>query len=241
MASDEITSWPSGLLEAFAAIGAATAHECQGRTGALSASLKPLAKTMRVCGPAYTLRLAAGDNLGVHYAIKFARPGDVVVIDANDYFEAGPFGEILALAAKKRGLGGLVTTGSIRDSERIREMNFPVFCKGVSMKGTAKEALPQTDIPIVLDGVNVHPGDLILGDADGVVVVRRDQAAHVLEKSLQREASEKAALSQVEAGAIPWDLLDLDRNFTRLSESHRESRRLFGYSKTGSAAGAASC
>ncbi|MGE4338974.1 MAG: RraA family protein, partial [Pigmentiphaga sp.] len=122
MASNDIASWPPGLLEAFAAIGAATAHECQGRAGALSATVKPLAESMRVCGPAYTLRLVAGDNLGVHYAIKFARPGEVIVIDASDYLEAGPFGEILALAAKKRGLGGLVTTGSIRDSQRIREM-----------------------------------------------------------------------------------------------------------------------
>lgn len=205
------------LIDAFRDIGAATAHECQKRTGALSAALKPLAGSMRVCGPAYTVRLAPGDNLGLHYAVKFALPGDVIVIDAGDFIEAGPFGEILALAARTRGLAGLVTTGSVRDAQQIRALGFPVFCKGVSMKGTAKAVLPQTALTITLDGVTIRPHDIVLGDADGVVVIPQETAADVLRLARARAESEIDAMAQVKAGAVPWDLLGLDATLQRLS------------------------
>ncbi len=207
------------VVEAFREIGAATAHECQGRTGALSADLKPLAGHGRVCGPAFTVRLVPGDNLGLHYAIVAALKGDVLVIDTKDYIESGPFGEILALTAQVRGLAGLVTSGSVRDAEQISAMGFPVFCKGVSIKGTLKQAIPDVSHEVVIDGVHIRPGDLVLGDTDGVVVVPREEASAVLERSLARVASEHQAMEQVRAGLTPWELLGLDKVLSRISQT----------------------
>lgn len=211
------------VADACRALGAATVHECQGRSGALSAALKPLAPRDRVCGPAYTLRLAPGDNLGLHFAIVAAQRGDVLVIDAGDAIEHGPFGELLALTAQVRGLGGLVTSGSVRDAEAIAALGFAVFCKGVSIKGTAKQVLPDVARPIAIDGVAIRPGDLVVGDADGVVVVPREHAAAVVAKAQARAASEAAAMARIRAGATPWEMLGLDQVLQALSDDPRKS------------------
>jgi 4-hydroxy-4-methyl-2-oxoglutarate aldolase len=204
-------------INRFGTVGAASAHESQARTGALSAAVKPLARGGPLCGPAFTLRLAPGDNLGLHLAVATAQPGDVIVIDAADQVEYGPFGEILALSAQTRGIAGLVTSGSIRDSDKIVALGFKVFCKGVSIKGTRKEAPPEVACPIVIDGIAIHPGDLVLGDADGVVIVPRAAAREVLEMALAREHSEIDAKARVRAGATTWELLGLDQALQRIS------------------------
>lgn len=208
------------LVDSFRAVGAATAHEAQGRSGALSSQLKPLEKGMRVCGPAYTLRLTPGDNLALHYAVAAASAGDVLVIDAYDHLEHGPFGEILAICAQVRGLGGLLTSGSVRDAEQISRLGLPVFCKGVSMKGTAKEVAPEVCLPVTIDGTCIRPGDLVLGDDDGVVIVPRETAAAALEKSLDRMASETQTIALVRAGKTPWELLGLDSVLQKLNQTN---------------------
>jgi 4-hydroxy-4-methyl-2-oxoglutarate aldolase len=207
------------IVDAYLGIGAATAHEAQGRTGALSATLKPLQRGMRLCGPAYPLRLAPGDNLGLHYAAAAAAVGDVLVIDAQDQLEHGPFGEILAIFAQVRGLAGLLTSGSVRDSAQIAALGLPVFCKGVSMKGTNKRVVPDVCSPIGIDGVTIRPGDLVLGDDDGVVVVPRETASAVLAKSLARVAAEAETIELVRAGKSPWELLGLDAVLQQLTKT----------------------
>jgi 4-hydroxy-4-methyl-2-oxoglutarate aldolase len=184
----------------------ATLHEAAGRVGALSSAIKPIAQGMRLGGPAFPLQLNPGDNLGLHHAIYSAPAGSVLVIDAFDYLEAGPFGEIMALAAQVKGLAGLVTSGSVRDKDAITALAFPVFSKGICIKGTAKDCPPRIGMPVVIDGVMIEPGDMVLGDSDGVVVIPKAQAADVLQAAIEREAKEADIMRRIRQGERTLDI-----------------------------------
>jgi len=159
------------LIDRLKTYGAATVHEALDRIGAMDAAIKPLDPSIRVAGPALTVDCAPADNLAIQYAVTIARPGDVLVVDAKSFTEAGPWGDVLSLYAQQVGLAGLVIDGSVRDSQAIVDMGFPVFSRGVSIKGTGKFQPGEVNTPICCAGVSVQPGDLIVGDADGVVVV----------------------------------------------------------------------
>src|SRR5690606_18793986 len=150
---------------------AATVHEAQGQKGALSSAIKPLDPAMRLAGPALTVNCRPDDNLAIHYALTIARPGDVIVVDAKGFVEAGAWGDVMTLMARKKGVAGLVIDGSVRDANAIVEMGFPVFSRGISIKGTAKNQPGAVDVPIVCGGVGINPGDVVLGDRDGLVVI----------------------------------------------------------------------
>lgn len=198
------------LVAAYAGVSAATAHEAQGRTGALASAVKPIARGMRVLGPAFTCECPPGDNLTLHAALKLARPGDVIVCAAAGYAEQGLFGDVMSSCAKGAGIAGLVTDGGVRDGATIAQIGFPVFAKAVSIIGTVKENLGAIARPVVVGGVVVHPGDLVIGDDDGVVVVPRADAHAVLAASREREAKEERFRQALLAGQTTWDMLDLN-------------------------------
>jgi 4-hydroxy-4-methyl-2-oxoglutarate aldolase len=202
-------------IEALSGFSAATVHEAMGRKGAMPFGIKPIYPGMRVCGAAFTVDCPPGDNLMIHAAIECARPGDVLVVDAKGYVEAGPFGDIMAGACRARGIVGIVIDGCVRDGSVLRDMGFPAFSRGLSMKGTAKSLLGAIGRPIVCAGVAVSPGYAILGDDDGVVVVPRDAVPAVLDAA--RERDEEALRERLAAGKTTVDLLGLRALLSGLS------------------------
>lgn len=193
-------------IEAFRTIGAATAHEAFGRQGAVDSAIKPIYPGIRVLGPAFTLQTPPGDNLTLHAALKLAKPGDVLVIDAGDYTEQGSFGDVMATSALALGLAGLVTNGGVRDAASIRDLGFPIFSRSVSIKGTIKETLGPINQPIIFGGITVHPGDLVIGDDDGLVIIPYAEIDKVLEVSNQREAKEAGIRAELAKGRTTWDI-----------------------------------
>jgi len=202
----EIERVPADLVEQFRSLSSATVHEASGGKGALSSRIKPIYPEMKLCGPAVTVKVKPGDNLILHKAIYVAQKGDVIVADAEGFTEAGPWGEIMAVAAQVRGIAGLVISGSVRDAEAMQAMGFPVFSLGICIKGTSKTALGLINHPINLDNVTINPGDLIIGDRDGVVVVSRREAKEVLEKSLARERKEVDIKERLKKGETTLDI-----------------------------------
>ncbi|MES2010687.1 MAG: 4-carboxy-4-hydroxy-2-oxoadipate aldolase/oxaloacetate decarboxylase [Pseudomonadota bacterium] len=197
------------------ALGAATIHEAQGQKGAFDVGLKPLDPTLRMAGPAVTVDLRPSDNLMIHYALTKTRPGDVLVVDAKGFLEAGPWGDLLTLAAQKLGLAGLVVNGSVRDGNAIIEMGFPVFCRGLSIKGTNKHQPGRVNVPVSLGGVVVNPGDIIVGDRDGLVVVDANEVDSVIARSADRELKEAKIREELEKGRTMVELLGLGDTLQR--------------------------
>lgn len=197
------------LVEQLRAYSAATIHEAQGRLGAMDSALKPVDHRMSLCGPAFTVQCAPRDNLMLQTAIAYARPGDVIVVSAGDYTEAGSFGDVLANAALAKGLGGLVTDTGVRDTEELRALGFPVFSRSVCIKGTVKETVGPMCEPVTVGGQLVRPGDVIRADADGVVVVRREEAAAAAAASQERVQTEAACIAAYQAGTSVTEICEL--------------------------------
>lgn len=199
------------LIEELSRFDTATVHEASEGRGALESSIKPVDPKSRLSGPAVTVAGRPGDNLMLHKAIYVAERGDVLVVSVGGFTEAGPWGEIMTLAARVRGIAGLVIDGSIRDSIAIQELGFPAFSKGLSIKGTTKDSLGYINHPVVIGGVTVHPGDVILGDADGVVVVSQKDLAEVLEKSKLRKEKEEKIKKELQIGKSTLELYGFDK------------------------------
>jgi 4-hydroxy-4-methyl-2-oxoglutarate aldolase len=204
---------PKELIDQFRGIGTATVHEASGRKGAVDCAIKPIAREVRLCGPAFTVQCHPGDNLMLHKAIERARPGDILVASVQGYYEAGYWGGLMATSAVAKKIGGLAIDGSIRDSAEIIKMEFPIFCRGFCIRGTTKTVLGLINHPILFGGVLVHPGDLILGDDDGVVVVERMECESVLEKSIKRIEAEKTKAEKLRAGISSVELNQLEKVF----------------------------
>ncbi|WP_105972423.1 4-carboxy-4-hydroxy-2-oxoadipate aldolase/oxaloacetate decarboxylase [Streptomyces geranii] len=199
----------AALVERLSAYSSATIHEAQGRLGALDSAIKPVDHRMSLCGPAFTVQCAPRDNLMLQTAIAYARPGDVVVVSAGAYEEAGSFGDVLANACQSKGLGGLITDTGVRDTEDLRALGFPVFSRSVSIKGTVKETVGPMCEPVTIGGVLVRPGDVMRADADGAVVVLREDAAEVAAASQQRVDTEAEFIAAYRAGRTVIDLCGL--------------------------------
>jgi 4-hydroxy-4-methyl-2-oxoglutarate aldolase len=189
--------------------GSATVYEALGRVGAMDHAIKPLDWRRSVVGCAFTVDTAPGDNLTLHYGASLARPGDVLVVDAKEFVGAGPWGDVLSHYAMTRGIAGLVIDGAVRDSRAIMELEFPVFCRGVCIVGTDKVNLGRVNEPIVCGGVTVRPGDVIVGDADGVTVVPQELVCDAYEASAKRERAESDLRAAIRQGASPIDLINL--------------------------------
>ncbi len=190
------------LAQVQGGLSAASLHEAAGRIGALPAVIKPLAPHMRVSGPAFPVCSPAGDNLFLHHASYAAKPGDVLLVDAGHGAEFGHWGDIMATAAQLRGIAGLVITGGVRDSQQLIAMNFPTFAGTVSIRGTGKDPRGAGQIggPVTIGGVTIRAGDLIFGDADGVVALPADKADAIIEKARVRDRDEDAILERLRAG-----------------------------------------
>lgn len=199
---------PDSLVQAARALPTATLHEAGGKIGALPSALKPVAAGMAFAGAALTVHSPPGDNLWLHRALDIARPGDVLVVHVNGAHEHGYWGEIMATMAINRGLAGLVIDGCVRDGALLAEFGFPVFARGLCIRGTGKDfgATGWLNHPVRIGEVTVNAGDLVVGDGDGVVVVPRDRAADVVARSLKREADEAAILQQLKDGASTLDV-----------------------------------
>jgi 4-hydroxy-4-methyl-2-oxoglutarate aldolase len=183
-------------------LSSATVHEAAGRIGALPSAIKPLDRAWHLVAPAFPVRLPPGDNLWLHRAVYAAKPGEVLVVDTGGGFEYGYWGEILAEAALARGLAGLVIHGGVRDAQRLRELGWPVFAERVCIRGTVKDPAGDGALgkPINLGGVDVAEGDLVVADADGVVVVPAARAAAVSVRSHERDRAEAETIRRLRAG-----------------------------------------
>jgi 4-hydroxy-4-methyl-2-oxoglutarate aldolase len=201
------------MIESFRGIGTATVHEAQGRKGYVHYAIKPIAPKTRICGPAFTVAGVPRDNLMLHKAIERAQPGDVIVASVGGYYESGYWGGLMNVAAMARKLGGLAIDGCVRDSEELIESGFPIFCRGFCIQGTAKWGLGLVNHPIVFGGAVVRPGDLILGDHDGMVIVEREACADILAKSQARDEAEVKKAIQLAAGVSSVEFNKLGKNF----------------------------
>ncbi len=198
----EIERPAPAVIAAAQALPAATLHEAGGRIGVMPSAIKPVAPSFRICGPAVTVHSPGGDNLWLHRAIYVAQPGDVLVVHVSGEYDFGYWGEIMSCAAKTRGLAGLVIDGCVRDGAILADFGLPVFSRGLCIRGTGKDygARGWINFPVLFDGLTVNPGDLIVGDTDGVVAVPREQAAQVVAAAEQREAKEAGILDRIRAG-----------------------------------------
>lgn len=213
-----MTSTPSTTdkLSALRDLGSATVYEAQGAFGALDSGIKPLDPSSRLAAPAFTVDMRPADNLMLHYALLKARPGEVLVVDAKAFVEAGPWGDVLTAMAQKIGIAGLVINGAVRDATAIVDAGFPVWCRGLSIKGTAKNQPGRINVPVAIGDVVIHPGDIVVADRDGIAIVPAARVDQVLEAALDREQKESRMRDAIAQGATTAELLNLTETLRRL-------------------------
>jgi 4-hydroxy-4-methyl-2-oxoglutarate aldolase len=207
---------PNELVSQFKNFGAATVYEAAGQIGSVDPSIKPLGKNMRLLGAALTVRCHPKDNLMLHKALQIAHPGDIIVATTDGYPDAGYFGDLMATSAVARQVGGLAIDGCVRDSAEIIEMGFPTFCRGTCMRGTAKQTLGSVNHPVLFGDVVVNPGDLVLGDDDGIVIISRPRLEEVLAATRLRVEKEKEKAVVLKQGISSVEFNKLDRVFQNL-------------------------
>jgi 4-hydroxy-4-methyl-2-oxoglutarate aldolase len=199
----------TALVKRLGALGVATVHEAYGRFGLMKPNLRPVWAGGEAAGTAVTVLVHPGDNWMIHVAVEQCKPGDILVVGCSADNTDGMFGDLLATSLMARGVTGLVIDAGVRDAKSLREIGFPVWSKAISAKGTVKATLGAVNVPVVCAGVNVMPGDAVVADDDGVVVVGRKDAVEVVTKGEKRHADEDNKRKQLAAGMLGLDMYNM--------------------------------
>jgi 4-hydroxy-4-methyl-2-oxoglutarate aldolase len=199
----------SNAIGTLAAAGVATSHEALGRSGLMKPYMRPIYPGASIAGPAVTVLAQPGDNWMIHVAVEQCQQGDVVVVGCTADNTDGMFGELLATAMRARGVKGLILDAGCRDEKTLTAMDFPVWSRAISAKGTVKATLGAVNVPVVCAGVNVEPGDVVVADDDGVVVVAKALAVETAQKAQKRMDDEDGKRKQLEAGVLSLDMYNM--------------------------------
>ena len=199
---------PDRLVQAFKGLPVANVSDCMTRMTAAGPRLRPMHKSGYLAGPALTVKCRPGDNLMIHKALTMAQPGDVIVVDAGGDLTTSLFGELMTATALKRGVAGIVLNGAVRDAEEIGQGTFPLYAAGVTHRGPYKDGPGEINVPIAIDGMVIHPGDLMLGDADGLLCVPMESAEEVLAATRKKMEAEKKTLEEIAKGTLDTSWID---------------------------------
>ena len=204
------------VVRALGELGVATVHEAQGRKGLLRPYMRPIHAGARIAGPAVTVSSQPGDNLMIHASIEVCRPGDVLVVTTTSESTDGMFGELLGVSCQAHGVIGLIVDAGVRDTAELTAMRFPVWAKAISAQGTVKATAGSVNVPVVCAGAMVKPGDVIVADDDGVVVVAREDAADVARLGQQRVTKEEKTRERLRKGELGLDFYGLREKLKEL-------------------------
>lgn len=210
------------VIDALGAQGVATIHEAQGRTGLLRPYMRPIYPSARIAASAVTVSCQPGDNLMIHAAIEVCRPGDALVVVTTSESTDGMFGELLATSCKTHGILGLIIDAGVRDVTDLTAMAFPVWSKAISAQGTVKASPGSVNIEVVCAGARVRPGDVVVGDQDGVVVVNREAAVEVARLGAARIEKEQRSRERLQAGELGLDFYGLRSKLLELGVEYTD-------------------
>lgn len=212
----------SEVVESLQTYGTATIHEAMGRQGLMLPYLRPIYDSARVCGTAVTVSCQPGDNLMIHAALDVCQPGDVLIVTVTSESTDGMFGELLGVSARAQGVKGLVIDAGVRDTVELTEMAFPVWARAISSKGTVKATPGSVNVPVVCAGAMVQPGDIIVGDRDGVVVVPRALAEETAGQSEARTQKENHTRERLARGELGLDIYGLRDKLLALGVTYED-------------------
>jgi 4-hydroxy-4-methyl-2-oxoglutarate aldolase len=227
IAVKHVTRADAASVAELAKYGVATVHEAMGRVGLLDTYMRPIYPGAKACGPAVTIYAHPGDNWMLHVAAEMLKPGDVAVLGTSSANTDGMFGDLLATSFRARGALGLIIDAGCRDAAELRAMGFPVWSKAIHAKGTVKATIGSVNTPIICAGALVHPGDVVVADDDGVVIVPKMHAAKVAAAAAAREAKEAGTRKRLASGELGLDVYGMREPLARAGLKYFEDEAAF--------------